>query len=125
LLVEHGAEVSAKDKRGSTPLHRAAEHNRIDLARFLVEHGADMSAKDEHGSTPLHRASQRPSSMSLFQHHRPMVVQFLVEHGADVSAQDERGLTPLDLASESGLVELVLFFNEHHGDAIAQDWPQN
>ena len=58
LLVEHGADVRAQTKDGSTPLHLAAQHGTVPAARFLIEHGADVTAEDKGALTPLHLASQ-------------------------------------------------------------------
>jgi ankyrin len=57
FLVEHGADVSAKDEYGLTPLQCALSGDHMDLAWFLVKHGTDISAKDRVGDTPLHQAS--------------------------------------------------------------------
>jgi Ankyrin repeats (3 copies)/Ankyrin repeats (many copies) len=109
VLVEHGAEVSAKDKDGSTPLHEASSGGGVDLARFLVEHGADASAKGENGLTPLHEASSRG---------HVYLARFLVEHSADVSAEDESGSTPLHLASSHRCVDLIRFLVEHGASGL-------
>jgi ankyrin repeat protein len=60
FLVEHGANMSAKDNHRKSPLHRASDRDRghVDSAQFLVEHDADVSAKVGHLSTPLHWASR-------------------------------------------------------------------
>jgi len=49
FLVELGADVTAQDKDGSTPLHQASNSGEVDLARFLVEHGADATALTKQG----------------------------------------------------------------------------
>ena len=46
LLVEHVANAAAQTEDGSTPLHRASEWGRMEVARFLIEHGADAAAQD-------------------------------------------------------------------------------
>jgi len=40
LLVGHGADTTAKDEHGFTPLHWVSQVGRIDIARTLLEHGA-------------------------------------------------------------------------------------
>ena len=40
-------------KDGVTPLHIAAQYNRVAIAKLLMEHGADASKKDFQGSTPM------------------------------------------------------------------------
>lgn len=54
LLIKAGAKVNAKDKTGSTPLHRAASAGKYDTAVVLVEEGhARLDSHDKTGSTPL------------------------------------------------------------------------
>jgi ankyrin repeat protein len=57
LLIEHGAEVNAMDQLCYTPLHRAAESGKGELARLLIEKGADPNARDAQQRTPLHAAA--------------------------------------------------------------------
>lgn len=56
-LVASGAEVSAQDSYGATPLHSRAGHwqGRIDT---LLQLGADVHAIDQRGNTPLHDAAR-------------------------------------------------------------------
>ena len=44
FLVEHGADATAKDNGGSTPLHKLWVSEDVNLARLLVEHGPDATA---------------------------------------------------------------------------------
>jgi 26S proteasome non-ATPase regulatory subunit 10 len=54
LLIKAGAKVNAKDKTGSTPLHRAASAGKYETAVVLVEEGhARVDSHDKTGSTPL------------------------------------------------------------------------
>ena len=57
LLVKQGANVTAKDKSFSTPLHLASSFGTPEIVRLLIEHGADIAAEDESRRTPLHLAS--------------------------------------------------------------------
>lgn len=51
-LVEHGAEIDARDAAGYAPLHVAAEHGQAGAVAYLLEHGADPKAKSSTGRTP-------------------------------------------------------------------------
>ena len=49
LLIDHGAEVSARDQQGGTPMHYAAVQNSVKTAKLLIDHGAEVSARDKKG----------------------------------------------------------------------------
>ena len=54
--LPHGARHqcdSPVQPRGLTPLHLAAQHRHVDLARLLDEHGTDAGTQDKDGSTPV------------------------------------------------------------------------
>jgi ankyrin repeat protein len=53
LLLDHNAEVDAKDHLGFTPLHQAASFGCKDVAQLLLVHGANVNAKNKSGETPL------------------------------------------------------------------------
>ena len=53
LLIEHGADVNARQQGGVTALHGTAAHGQIELAKLLLSHGADVNAKMDDGSTAL------------------------------------------------------------------------
>ena len=59
LLVKRGADVSAKDRHGWTPLHDAAFGNASDAAALLIERGADINNRDDKGRTPLALAEKK------------------------------------------------------------------
>jgi len=103
-LLRKGANVNARDKNGLTPLHRAADQGRTDIARILLEHGTDVNARDKNGLTPLHRAAFWEDAE---------VARLLLEHGADVNARDEDGETPLDYARMMGHKEVARVIEEY------------
>ena len=81
---------SETDKRGTHPLHVAAEFDQASAARLLLEYGADVSRLDsENDSSPL-------SWAAFFG--RPDVARVLIDAGADVNQRNRHGLTPLGCA---------------------------
>lgn len=98
LLVAHGADYRARNRRGAEPLHYAADANhsnpaaQADVIEYLVSQGASPDAVDRSGVTPLHRAVRTRSLAA---------VQALVEAGADPRRANGNGSTPLHLAVQS------------------------
>jgi Ankyrin repeats (3 copies)/Ankyrin repeat len=95
LLIEHGANCRAKNRRGAEPLHYAADGNRWDptpqaeTIEFLVSVGADPNAVDRSGVAPLHRAVRTRSLAA---------VHALLDGGAHARQPNKSGSTPLHLA---------------------------
>ncbi|OHF00032.1 hypothetical protein CORC01_04678 [Colletotrichum orchidophilum] len=87
----------ARPTQGS-PLHIAATHGHINVAKTLILHGSDVNAPDKAGLAPIHYATQNNQG--------PMVTM-LAEHGADVDFLDPDGCTPLYRAAESGNKAMV------------------
>lgn len=87
-LVEQGADLSATDTWGNTPLHaRSRSHRgRIDV---LLELGADVNSDSASIGTPLHSAAASYHVENS---------RLLLQHGAQVDALNKEGLTPLELA---------------------------
>ena len=53
MLIENGADIYAKNKYGSTPLHQAIERGHKKVAQLLIENGADIYAMNNDKLTPL------------------------------------------------------------------------
>lgn len=98
LLVSHGADCHAKNRRGAEPLHYAADANRweptaqAETIAYLISAGADPNARDRSGVSPLHRAVRTRSFAA---------VQALLDGGADSRQRNKTGSTPLHLAVQS------------------------
>jgi hypothetical protein len=98
LLVAHGADCRAKNRRGAEPLHYAADANHWDPTAqaetidYLVSVGADPNAIDQSGVAPLHRAVRTRSL--------PAVLA-LLDGGANPRAPNKAGSTPLHLAVQT------------------------
>ncbi len=98
-LVDLGADVSARNRRGAQPLHYAADgipgsndwnpRAQGDTVTVLIQAGADPNATDKSGVTPLLRAVRTRCSAA---------VRSLLEGGADVNRANKSGSTPLQLA---------------------------
>lgn len=56
FLIENGADVNAKCKKGWTPLHLIGYYgqNDLEIAALLLDHGAYVGAKDTRGWTLMH-----------------------------------------------------------------------
>jgi ankyrin repeat protein len=87
-LVAQGADLSAADTWGNTPLHRRAADWHGDIA-VLLELGADVHAAGRSIGTPLHAAADPKHA----EHAR-----LLIAAGANVDAKDDEGLMPLEVA---------------------------
>jgi len=95
LLVAHGADCRAANRRGAQPLHYAADANRWDpdaqagTITYLLSIGADPNARDKSGVAPLHRAVRTRSLPA---------VRALLDGGANPRQPNKSGSTPLHLA---------------------------
>lgn len=95
VLVDAGADVTARHWGDLTPLHEAASQNtNAGVTAALLEAGVDPNARDRDGIVPIHLAATDNSN--------PEVVTLLVEAGADPNARDPYGNTPLHLAWYDG-----------------------
>ncbi len=71
--LDTDGDVNAKDERGYTPLHLAAEKWRKEVVELLIAEGADLNAKIEggehEGDTPLDRAAEIDFIVDLLRKH--------------------------------------------------------
>ncbi len=98
LLVAHGADCRAKNRRGAEPLHYAADANhwnptaQAETIGYLASIGASPNALDKSGVAPLHRAVRTRSLAA---------VRALLDAGANPRAPNKAGSTPLYLAVQT------------------------
>lgn len=66
LLLAHDADVTARNKTHSTPLHLASSNGSAETVRLLIESDADVTAQDENHSTALHLVSSWVSTRATY-----------------------------------------------------------
>eukprot|EP01032_Pedospumella_encystans_P015869 gene15869-18130_t len=99
LLLEYGADLSAKGKKGFTALIAASQNGWIEVVRVLLKHGADVHLALEDGSTAIVAASA-----GGYQD----IVRILAEHDKScLEVRFKNGSTPLMTACLSGYVTVV------------------
>ncbi|MDB4915658.1 MAG: ankyrin repeat-containing protein [Gemmatimonadetes bacterium] len=101
-LLGHGADVSARNRRGAQPIHYAtigqpgsetwAPRAQAAIVAYLLSAGADPNAADKSGVTPLHRAVRTRCAAA---------VGVLLANGADPRRKNGSGSTPLHLAVQN------------------------
>jgi cytohesin len=91
VLIDAGADISAVDSTGISPLGAASRttDGSSDSVGLLVRKGAQVNVSERDGSTPLHHACAA---------HHYENVQLLIAAGAKVQAKNVKGITPLHRA---------------------------
>ncbi|KAB2966814.1 MAG: hypothetical protein F9K18_05100 [Thermoanaerobaculia bacterium] len=85
-LVEAGARLDFVDGVGHTPLLRATETRKLEVAKYLLASGADPNAADEEGDTAL---------LGAVEDGYLEVVPLLLAAKADPNRADRDGRTPM------------------------------
>ena len=94
VIIDHGADVNAKNKQNRTALMLASKKGNIDGINVLLKAGANQAIVDVDGNTWLHYAAGGVGSKEA--------LQVIIDHGADVNAKNKQNLTALMLASKTG-----------------------
>jgi ankyrin repeat protein len=92
VLINHGANVNAKESGQWTPIHLSAGIGHLNIVKLLLERGADVHALNDEGETPYH--------LSLAHGDRE-ILDLLWKHGASRARFD------------------VIFF---YGSNVMSDW---
>lgn len=89
LLVAGGADPSAGNATGNTPLHIAAAKDDSRFVALMASLGGNLNAQNSEGMTPLHYAAQSGYEKTT---------GLLLELGADPGIKSSQGQTPEQLA---------------------------
>uniref|UniRef100_A0A1A9WY66 K Homology domain-containing protein n=1 Tax=Glossina brevipalpis TaxID=37001 RepID=A0A1A9WY66_9MUSC len=99
LLINRGANIEHRDKKGFTPLILAATAGHEKVVDILLKHGADLEAQSE-------RTKDTPLSLAC-SGGRYEVVELLLSVGANKEHRNVSDYTPLSLAASGGYVNII------------------
>lgn len=97
-LIGEGANVKARDGRGTTALLAATHGNHVETARLLIAAGADVNAKDNIEDSPFLYAGAEG---------RNDILKMTLAAGADLKSTNRYGGTALIPAADRGHLETV------------------
>ena len=128
--IDQGADLAERDAYGFTPLHRALDSSKRDMAIELIQRGADINARTRDGASPLslaidkgygdvvdllldrHASTESPGAM-----HSPIfsaidagnidIFERLVRSRVAIDSRNGDGESPLYRASTLGHVPMV------------------
>ena len=92
-LLDDGVSPRTTEVDGTTGLHWAAHHDRLEIAGILIDAGSVVDAANRYGVTPLALASVNGSTSMITR---------LLEGGADPNLPNPEGETPLMTAARTG-----------------------
>ena len=142
-LLDGGADIEARNKKGATPLDVAAAYNKPEVVALLLDRGANIEARTKEGVTSLHFAAAHNKSevVALLldrganieartengrtplhfaaRYNKPGVIAFLLDRGANIEARNEKGTTPLHFAARYNTLEGVALFLDRGADIEA------
>ena len=116
-LMDHGADPSATDHDGFTPLHTLMEglggsENTEEVLSFMLSKSANLHKKNLSGKTILHIACRKGETGWA---------EKILDQGADVNVRDDEGNSPLHLISDKNPAAMVELLLQHGADVGARN----
>ena len=112
LLLQYGADVNHKNKRGRQPLHYCC---RIDdnarICSLLLQSGGNVNGEDHGAGRPIHES---------IMHGKLPQLALLISHGAEIDCKTSKGEFPLNLAVGNNNIAAIRLLLEVGADASLQ-----
>jgi DNA-binding protein YbaB len=112
MLLQHGADVHARDSDGNTALTLAALSCYKECVKLLLEAKADVNAATNGGWTATHSASSNSDRECL---------QLFIDSGADVNSRTNNGDTPAMRACYSEDMSCLQLLMDNKADLNVRD----
>jgi uncharacterized protein len=101
MLLEHGADMNARDSNDMTPIFWAVMFDHLDGVRFLAEKGAQVTIVNNNKQTLLHLAASQTDNVEL--------AAYLIQCGININAKNTFDETALVRAEGKGNEKLAGF----------------
>ncbi|KFV20012.1 Putative ankyrin repeat domain-containing protein 31, partial [Tauraco erythrolophus] len=101
--------INRRNAYGETLLHKAVDHQDLDLVRNIIKAGGNVNVQDHAGWTALHAASLE----GFYE-----IANELLKAGADVNARGDEQITPLQDAVEKGHYKVYFELDTNYGLGI-------
>jgi len=105
LLVDHGADVEAKDSRGMTPIFVLAAIGHIETMKlFVKELKANVEARNNGERTPIF--------LAVHEEKIDIIKCLKKEFDASILVRDKQGMSPMECAAAGGKIESIKCLND-------------
>jgi len=137
FLLEHGADMTIKDKDNRIAFAWACVSGNLNLVKYLVQLGADINNETSYGLTHIFNACNsgnlnlvkyliglgadinkatddgRTPIFNACSEGHITILKYLVELGADINKETDDGWTPIFYACNYGHISIVKYLVEH------------
>jgi ankyrin repeat protein len=122
VLLDHGADVNAKQVRGQTAVMWAAAEGHAEVIEVLAAHGADLSAASVESTKPERRPAGGMTALLFAARQGHLdAARALLDAGADINQASADSTSPLLIAVVNGHYELADELLERGADSSIAD----
>lgn len=106
LIAQNKKVLERTDNYGCTLLHIAAQHGRVDCAKFLLQQGIDCNRFNDNGNNSPY-AMGTALNLAVANNHA-VIVEFLLQHKAIIHHEKDPSQNPLYAARSLQVLHLLL-----------------